>query len=176
MQDSVFSNDEFTDPNVNRDFESVRYCLARVPANYTLEQVQAKFDAHPDSVIYRVLSNNVFDVMTEEQKNMFNRGQLTYFQRDSENKIVLDEQNRPIVKLADKEYLEDRYEVRDKSLTRWLDPNGKRQYRQHYFSKTIHSDIDLRVNVVSGTRNINLNEEPQTMTKEEILSVSEILH
>lgn len=58
MQDNVFGMDDFD--SVEQEFanESTRVAFMDIPASATIKQVQAKFDALPNAVLYRVLSNS----------------------------------------------------------------------------------------------------------------------
>ena len=160
-QDGLYEDSHFNNPNTTREFSQVRYCLVKVPNGESVEAVQAKIDALENPTIYRILSNSVSDVITDEQKTMMNQGRLTYFVRDDEGKIVTDPStNKPLIKLATAQEMEDRLEVkgykRDENnelikgndgenvLTTFVDPWNKRQFRAFYFSATQEVDVDLR--------------------------------
>jgi hypothetical protein len=179
-QDGLYEDKDFSSGSP-REFKQVRYCLVKVPHNVTLSEVQDKVDTLTNATIYRILSNNVMDVITDEQKTMLNSGRLTFYQRNEQGQIILGADKKPITVLATVSTLQDRYEVKGYErnpdgtikkdingpiLRTFLDPSGQRQFRAFYFSTTPCQDIDMRVKVLSTVEDsAEVQQIPELMEK-----------
>lgn len=123
LQDNVFSDSEF---GKDREYTNIRYALIKVPVGTSVEAASAAVNNSIKNGkkvrIYRILSNDVNDLLTDEQKTMMALGRST--------KTIEDYQNQ--------------YEVQDKEGKRYTDSFGQRQYRRHYFTTSGKPDVDLR--------------------------------
>lgn len=123
LQDNVFNDSQFGEDRV---YTTVRYALIKVPVGSTVESVnnaiKAATEAGKSLRVYRIISNDVNDLLTDEQKMMMASGRS--------QKTIEDYQNQ--------------YEVQDKDGVRYKDSFGQRQYRRHLFTTSGKADIDLR--------------------------------
>jgi len=189
-QDGLYDDSQFDNSNTTREFPQVRYCLVKVPSGQTVEQVQARVNSLRSPSIYRILSNNVADVLTDEQMTMLTRGQLNYFERDAQGNVIQDANGKAVVHQATMQSLEDRYAVKGYKrnedntvatgtdgkaiLIEFADPWKKRQFRAFYFSATAEADMDLREGVIANqpaaladehTVDISTQESPELATE-----------
>lgn len=114
MSSALFADDKF---GVGQSFDSERHCLIPAPKGATAKQAQALLAKLPTACIYRVLSYNVEDVLTEEQKDFSQK--------------TLDEYREDLV-------------VKDANTDEPILIGGKPQYRQLFFSDVAREDIDFR--------------------------------
>jgi hypothetical protein len=117
--DSLFNDNEFGE---GKSYVSSRVTFLKVPKGTTEEEVQKKLDNYPDARIYRIMSLDYKNVMTDEQKIAIDQG------------------------ISNKTYEEYEASLRAKnpSTNEDLMYNGKVFYRATYFSTTNVEDIDLR--------------------------------
>ncbi len=117
--DALFGASAFGD---GQSYESKRPAIIKVPKGTTAEQVQAKIDALEEPRIYRILSNNVKDVLTDEQISMVDQG------------------------LSSKSYADYKAEksVKNGETKEEVLFNGQVQYRSLFFSATPVEDVDNR--------------------------------
>jgi hypothetical protein len=116
FSDSLFGTDEFNF-GPGQSYASDRLVWMMVPEGTTVEDVQKRLK--PENRIWRILSNKVDDVMTDEQKYAIKNGDQTL------------------------EHYEDKLRVRD---SEGKDLPGEPMYRQYFFSNTRVEDVDLRGN------------------------------
>ena len=114
-----------------QSFESVRVCWANVPKGTTSKQIAAKLAASPDSKIYRKISNNCLDVLSEEQINAIATGFVTG------------------------DHYPERMKIRDKDGN---DLAGAAQYSQNFLSLTGKEDEDKRSTPVEEATLASSNE------------------
>lgn len=132
--DVLFSSEEYNLPD-GQVYESVRVTWIDIPKGATKEQVIAKLATLGDACIRRIISNNVMDVLTEEQKNAIVRGLRT----------IEDFKESFMVKDGNGNTLE-----------------GTPQYRQNFFSATGEDDTDLRTAVpTTATTSTTTNVEAE---------------
>lgn len=114
----LFNEEEF-DLAEGQTYESIRVAWFSVPVGTTEEQVQARLDKHPNARIYSVMSNNLQDVLTDEQKAALANGIVT------------------------EETLYNRHVVRDNNQ-QIITPI---QFKANFFSAIGADDVDLRTEV-----------------------------
>lgn len=115
LTSGLFESGDFKLP-AGQSFSSTRVTWIPVPKGTTLAQVEKELSRNPKARIARVISNNLEDILTEEQKNAVATGLVTL------------------------EKLEEKHVVKDASGNE-VSP---RQYRQNFFSKSGAPDIDKR--------------------------------
>lgn len=92
---ALFGVDEYGLPD-GQEYTSERVTWIDIPKGYTKEQVAKRLKELPKARIYRKISNNLMDVLTEEQKSMISNGTLKLSEvedkrtvRNSEGDIVM---------------------------------------------------------------------------------------
>ncbi len=115
----------------NQSYTSTRIAWVPVPANSTIEQVQAALDAKPNARLYVIISHNLEDVLTEEQKAAVPAG-LTTMDALREKHIVKDREGNIVQPV---------------------------QYKSVNFSETAVEDVDLRPATASTTTKAPAAEE-----------------
>ena len=90
----LFNEEEFDLPE-GQTYESIRVAWFSVPAGTTAEEVQARLDKHSNARIYAVYSNNLQDVLTDEQKAALSSGVVT--EETLYNRHVVRDNNQQIV-------------------------------------------------------------------------------
>jgi len=120
MSDSLFAQNDFK--AVGKEYINDRVTFIKVPLEATKETVQAKLDKLPDARIYRIMSSQLEDVMTDEQKKAIEEGISSKSMEEYEKtmKAINPENGQPLMN------------------------NGEVFYRALYFSSTNVEDIDLR--------------------------------
>lgn len=131
LSDSLFSTENFGIAD-GQSFNSTRVTWVDVPLNTTKAQVEELLAQKPNARIQRIISNDVMDVLTDEQKSAIERGVRTVA-----------------------EYKES-LRVKDGN---GVDLPGTPQYRQYFFKTTAVEDIDLRVAVPANSVQANANIE-----------------
>lgn len=116
----LFDLSEFNIPD-GQSYTSTRVAWIPVPAGKTVEEVVAQLATRPDARIYREISFNLADVLTDEQIGAVNAGLTTM--------SVLEEKLR--VRKVDT----------DGTIS---EIDGPRQYSQNFFNPTATADIDHR--------------------------------
>lgn len=124
-QDNIFSMQDFGFEE--QEFTSVRTNVAflDVPANSTIESVEAQLRKFPKACLYRIISNE--PILTDKQKYSISAGLKTMDDYANSQVIRFGEGSPDAGELI-------------------LDSNGKVQYRAVYFSATEKEDMDLRTN------------------------------
>ncbi len=123
LTDSLFASEDF---GSGQTFDSKRTALVKVPKGKIQAEVEAKLKAFPDAVIYRILSNDIMDVLSEDQKAMLG---------NDGNKTIEEYKEDKSVKAPNA----------DGELEEILDSNGRVQYRSLFYSSVAKEDIDYRV-------------------------------
>lgn len=114
--DLLFQENDFN-LEVSQSFESTRVTWIPVPKGTTKEQVQSLLNSKRDARIYRIISHNVMDCLSEEQKMGMELDYSTL--EDYKTKLeIKDRHGNPI--------------------------DGPTQYSQNFFSVSGKEDIDLR--------------------------------
>jgi hypothetical protein len=113
--DLLFSESSFNIP-AGQSYNSTRVTWIPVPAGTTAAQVTERLSAVPDARIYRVISNNVNDVLTSEQHQAISAG-LRTLESFKDSLLVRDSEGNAVVPA---------------------------QYRQNFFSATGKEDVDMR--------------------------------
>lgn len=133
LSDNLFATEDFNLPSTT--YDSTRVTWIPVPEGTTPEQVEKLLAANPEATIYGIYSNNVKDVMTDEQKYSVSSGQ------------------------RDLAFFEDKLRIKDGEGNELdgHDEEGKAQYRQYGFSKTFKEDIDHRTFKGSNARDNGLS-------------------
>ena len=140
-QDNIFSMEDFGFEE--QEFTSVRTNVAffDVPANSTIESVEAQLRKFPKACLYRIISNE--PILTDKQKYSISAGLKTMDDYANSQVIRFGEGSPDAGELI-------------------LDNNGKVQYRAVYFSATEKEDMDLRthdeVNYMSKEIELEFNE------------------
>jgi hypothetical protein len=122
---ALFSAEDFG--GEEQSYEQQRTALVKVPLQATKEQVEAKLRQLENPCIYRVMSYNVEDVLTEEQISAINQG--------ISNKTFDDY----------KESLTAVYPEGDEKAGQKILRNGMSFFRNTFFSDTAKADIDHTV-------------------------------
>jgi len=117
---SLFAQEAFNLES-GQAYESTRVTWINVPNGTTVEQVVAQLRNHPGARIYRVISNNVEEVLTDEQKQAVQAGLTTLATFEEKLRVRRTDANGNVV-----------------------DIEGPAQYRQHFFSTTAKADEDYR--------------------------------
>lgn len=120
LSSSLFDSADFG--ATEQVFTNDRTALVKVPKGSTEEDVQAKIDALENPKLYRIMSLNHEDCMTEEQKSASAQG---------------------ISDLTIEDYKE-RLLAKNPETEEPLLYNGEQFYRAVYFSSTPVEDVDLR--------------------------------
>jgi hypothetical protein len=76
-----------------QNYSSTRVAWVHVPAGTSVEQVAERIAANPGSRIYRLISNNVLDVMTADQKSAMVRAVENCTQADFEDRLRVRDAN-----------------------------------------------------------------------------------
>lgn len=122
LSDSLgFTQDDFNFGD-GQSFDSTRITWIDVPEGTTIQKVKELLKAKPQACIQRIISNNVEDVLTAEQKSAISRGLRTLDQY--KESLVVKKQDGSALK-------------------------GAPQYRQHFFKAVATEDKDLRKNVAA---------------------------
>lgn len=155
MSDSLFAQNDFK--AVGKEYINDRVTFIKVPLEATVETVQAKLDKLPEARIYRIMSSNFQDVMTDEQKEAVDKGISSKTMEDYEKslKAINPSTGQPIMN------------------------NGEVFYRSLYFSSTNVEDIDLRntnagFNMSKKSANISLTNETEEQAEANFAKASEI--
>lgn len=107
----------------NQSYTSTRIAWVPVPENTTMEQVQAALAAKPNARLYTIMSHNLEDVLTDEQKAAVSAG-LTTMDTLREKHVVKDREGNVVQPV---------------------------QYKSVNFSETAVEDVDLRPATASTT-------------------------
>lgn len=133
--DMLYAEEAFDLPTKKFEDTRTRVAFINVPANVTVEDVQAHLKSCPEAVLYREISNR--PILTDMQEQAL---QMAY---EREGKVG--KQNL-MDSYADKQVLRypADYEEEDKAGKLILDKNNKPQYQATFFSKTKKEDVDKR--------------------------------
>ena len=154
--------------NVQSDpYVSKRHTLIVVPEGQTEQSVQEQSKAFPEATIYRVLSNNIDDVISEREKSAIESGLITkeslkakYLVRDKDGNVystatvdgeVLEGDARKVGLITKSENGELSVEI--------TNPNALLEYKRDIFSRVYREDIDNRVTVKQGAEQVVEHEE-----------------
>jgi len=132
--DSLFGSADFGD---GQSYESKRPAIIKVPKGTAVAAVIAKIDALENPRIYRILSFNVEDVLTDDQKSMVAQG---------------------LSSMTMEQYKEDKA-VKNGETGEKVLMDGKVQYRSLFFSTTPVEDIDNREVTATSRTTIAVSEE-----------------
>lgn len=149
LSGSLFSQSAFGE---GETYTSDRYALISLPVGTTEEEVVSQLATLPNACIYRILSNDVNDVLSSDQKEMVRKGLSSKSMEDyKEDKAVKTNVNGV--------------------LTLMKDDNDRVQYRGTFFHPTAKADIDLRkaigvVEEVERTSSVNIDQDDQEATVE----------
>lgn len=117
--DSLFGADAFKLPD-GQSYESTRVTWINVPEGTTVEALQAKLDTLPEACIYRIISNDVTDVMHDGQHQAVNAG-IRSIDKFMDSLLVRDREGNEL--------------------------EGPSQYSQSFFKMTYTEDVDMRTTV-----------------------------
>lgn len=124
--DSLFDLDLFDLPE-GKEYSSERLCWIDVPKGSTKSKVEALLKANPKAKIWRKISNDVMDVLTEEQIAAIDNGITT--KEDLETSKVVKDSDGVVVDQGDGPI-----------------------YRQYFFSKDgMRADVDYRKTTSTST-------------------------
>lgn len=123
---NIFGAEEF---GTGQEYVNTRWAIIKVPKGVTPEQVQAKLAQFPNAKLYRILSLNVEDTLTQDQKDALESGLsgMTIEDYKNRNLVVHPETNEPILY------------------------NGQPQYRAIFFDAKGRGDEDLRPAAITAT-------------------------
>ncbi len=138
--DALFASNEFGD---GQTYTSKRTAIVKVPKGTTAEQVATKIAAHPNARIYRILSHDVKDVLTNDQISMVEQGlsSMTFAQYEEEKAVKDAETGAKILH------------------------NGQVQYRSLFFATSPVEDIDNRSVTSATPERTVMNEEAPIATE-----------
>ena len=111
----LFAENEFN-LAPGQSYESIRVTWLPVPAGTTVEEVQARLATLPNARIQVILSHNLEDVLTDEQKAAV-RAELVTMEKLAENHVVKDSEGNVVQPV---------------------------QYKSTFFAANATEDIDLR--------------------------------
>lgn len=119
-----FSTGLFDSP-AGKTYTSKRYSFVPVPKGYTKEQVQERLNKFQEGCIYRILTNNLDDILTEGDMWNIRQGNIT------------------------REDLENKYEVQDSEGKRYacgVENTGQlpKEFKRDFYNQTSKEDIDKR--------------------------------
>lgn len=117
---NLFDLSQFELPQ-GQSYESTRITWINVPKGTTVEQVEAALAAKPNSRIYKSISFNVEDVMTEEQKTAVRVGLRSIEEFEEQLRVQRTDENGNTV-----------------------DIDGPAQYSQNFFADSAVADEDFR--------------------------------
>lgn len=140
--DSLFNFSDFKLPE-GKSFESTRIVWANLPSDITTEQLTEILAAKPKARIYREISYNVLQVLTEEQKQAIAAGLRTVAEFQDQLRI------RTV----------------DQSTGEVVDIDGPPQYRQNFLSLVGKEDVDYRTNVIPGAADVDHTTATATESK-----------
>lgn len=149
--DSGFGDGLFDNPE-GESFESTRHTLVPVPEGSTEESVATKLGEFDEATIYRVLSNNLDDVISDKERQAIANGLIEkssleprYLVQDSDGNVfanvtvdgeILEDDDRIVGKIVKSE------EGNSVEIT---NPNAILEYKRDIFSRTYREDVDSRV-------------------------------
>jgi hypothetical protein len=123
--DGLYDVSAFNLPE-GQKYSSDRLCWIHVPEGTNVAKVEALLKANPKAKIWRKISNNVMDVLTEEQKGAISAGITTI--ENLETSLIVKDKDGAVV-------------------------GDVPQYRQYFFSKDgSKSDVDLRSTVSASVK------------------------
>ena len=119
LSSALFDDSAFGE---GQTYTNDRVCIIKVPKGTTKQQVEQKLRAHPNARIYRIMSHNYKDCMTDEQKSAIDNGisSMTYADYEDRLKAINPEDESPLMH------------------------QGRPFYRGLFFSTTPVEDVDLR--------------------------------
>lgn len=131
LSSALFADSAFGE---GQTYTSDRVCIVKVPKGTTKAQVEAKLRQHPQARIYRIMSFNFKDCMTDEQKSAIDNGisSLTYDDYRQRLLAINPEDETPLMN------------------------QGRQFYRGLFFSTTPVEDVDLRTEVAASQRSASL--------------------
>ena len=151
--DTGFADGLYDSPE-GQSYESERHTLVPVPEDATVESVAERVATFTDACIYRLLSNNLDEVISDKEKQAIESGLITkeslkprYVVRDSEGNVyasvttdgeVLEGDDRVVGKIVESE------EGNSLEIT---NPNALLEFKRDIFSREYREDIDNRVKV-----------------------------
>lgn len=144
--DGLYGDSEF---GKDRVYTSARFALVKVPASATIEEVQARLARNPKARLYRIVSNSVLDILTDEQKMMMNRPGST----------------------VTVESYQDAYEVQDSQGTRYPDTSGRRQFHRNFLSLYGKGDVNL-LKPTTVTQTVQQDEYEPAVEAESVVRAS----
>lgn len=117
--DSLFGAESFKLAD-GKTYESTRVTWINVPEGETVKSVQAKIDGLKEACIYRMISNDVFDVLHDGQKQAIEAG-IRSVDQFMDSLLVRDREGNEL--------------------------EGTPQYSQSFFKMSFTEDLDMRVSV-----------------------------
>lgn len=149
-------------------FENERVCWINIPLGKTKQDVEKKLSEHPDATIYRIMADNVEEVLSEEQLWAIREGTfgltLDSFKKTHVTRLRSKQNGRLCPVSAHGEWLWNSVEVDPDSptekITNIID-DSKFQYNSKGFSLEFQQDVDLRAEVLPPDRNEGLNEDEE---------------
>jgi len=125
LSSALFEDDSFGE---GQTYENDRVCIIKVPKGTTKAQTQAKINALENPRIYRIMSFNYTDCMTEEQKSAIDNGVSSLSYEDYEDRLVARDSDEEPLKFQ-----------------------GAKFYRALFFSTTPVEDVDERERIATPT-------------------------
>lgn len=144
--DDLFELQEFGFESA--DFENERVCWINIPLGATKQQVEEKLAKFPEAVIYRILADNVEEVLSAEQLFAIKSDQYDYTMDQATKAHIImlvgdDGVARPVA--ASGEVLTGSVELDENGrIAQILEPDANFQYASKGFSLQYKEDVDLR--------------------------------
>ena len=143
LTDDIFGKGEIGDDRVETQ---TRHTIYNIPKKMDAEGLLKAMEKFPKATIYRILSTDIDDVLTDTQKEMLASG------RSSKSL---------------EEYRDDKI-VRDSDEDVVLSDDGQNQYRGLFFSSVYKKDVDKRVALAN-----QVTEDGELISTERIPSATE---
>jgi hypothetical protein len=150
LQDELYTPGEFKFES--KDFDNERVCWINVPLGVTEQDVKERLAKFPEAVIYRILADNVEQVLSQEQLHAIKSDQFAYTLDDARRShitmLVNEKTGVPCPISATGEWLENTVSLKDNGrIAEILVPDAPFQYSSKGFSMTYKEDVDLRATV-----------------------------
>lgn len=154
--DGLFEN-ALGDPYVQ-----TRHTLINVPNGETVENVTAMAAKFEDSTIYRILSNNIDDVLSSKDAEAVAQG-LTTREKLASKYVLRDSEGKVYARITqDGEILDDTVvgTIVDGSVELTVE-NALLEYKRDIYSREYKEDVDMRVKVATKVAQVEPHMELQ---------------
>ena len=135
-------------------FKTKRNTLMVVPENMTIEDVKNQAALYPEATIYRIVTNDLDEVISEREKSAIEQGFITkeslkakYVVRDAEGNVYSTVTQDGEILEGDARKIGFVSKDGDSLSLEITNPNALLEYKRDIFSRTYVEDVDNRVGV-----------------------------